>query len=303
MIKVEKSILQTLALFDLFKRPLTLEELWHFLYRLRTSKLGVLTGLRSLEKKKIIFEKDNFFCLKESKKNIAEFKLKKEFLKKRWQKAARIINILKFAPFVKNISIINSLSFNASNPESDIDILLIAKKNRLWTARFFTVILLEIIGQNKNKWYKAGKFCLGFAFDEETLNLKNIRLKEDIYLTYWLANLRPVFDRKTYKNFIKENDWIFQDLPNWTLQKIEAADTKLTFLEKIFFGKMGEKIEKYLAFIQIKRIFTDPENLRFEGSVVASSHMMKLHPYDERESYKIKWQEKVEALSELDKKC
>src|SRR3989304_3499089 len=106
MIKIELSILQTLAFFDIFGRPLTLEEIWKYLYKLKASQLQVLIGLEYLQKK---------------------LKINK-----------------------KNISIINSLAFGTSNENSDIDILMITKKNRLWTTRALVILLLEIIGQNKN---------------------------------------------------------------------------------------------------------------------------------------------------------
>jgi hypothetical protein len=57
------------------------------------------------------------------------------------------------------------------------------------------------------------------------------------------------------------------------------------FLEKSLSGRLGNFIEKKLAQIQLKRVWSDPENARVEGSVIADKHMLKLHPYDKRNQY------------------
>lgn len=296
MNKTEKAILKTLAFFDLFNRPLTLEELWLNLYKLETSKMQVLFGLKNLQKNNIIVEKNTFYALTGNKNIFRDFVKTRVICKKRWRKVERTLKFLRFVPFVKNISVINSLAFKASNENSDIDILIVTKKNRLWTARAFMVLFLEILGQNKNKWYKAGKFCLGFAFTEERLALESLLYKNDIGFIYWLATLYPVIDRKIYKNLIEENAWIYDYLPNWQMTECENLKNKNDILEKILSGKFGERLEKYLANTQIKRIWQDEENYRTGASVITDSSMMKLHAYDKREEYRNRWQKKIEEL-------
>lgn len=301
MNKTEKAILQTLAFFNIFSRPLTLEEIWHFLYKNKASKLQVLLGLEKLQKKEIILQKNDYYFL--NNYVLETFQKNQIFQQKRWQKVDWVVKILKYAPFVKNISVINSLSFSASNQESDIDILLITKKNRLWTARAFVIGLLELIGQNKNKWYKANKFCLGFAFDEERLELESLRLNPpaggDIYFSYWLANLKPVLDRNLYSDLIKENSWLSDDLPNWQPHELENTKDKIPFLEKILSGRIGKRLENWFGNIQIKRVWTDPKHLKAQnGLVIANSHMLKMHPNDRREEYQKAWEAKVKTLTQ-----
>lgn len=300
MTKVEKAILRTLAFFDIFNRPMMLEEIRHYLYEIQASKLMVLLGLQNLQKKKIILEKNSYFCLINNRKILTSFEEQKTLCQKRWQKVNRVVKFLAMAPFVKNISIINSLAFGTSRKDSDIDILLITKKNRLWTARALVVVILEILGQNKNRWYQANKFCLGFAFDDERLNLDNLRLRPpaggDIYFSFWLASLMPVFDRKIYQKLIEKNSWIFKVFPNWTAEEIDCRQEKKSYLEKILAGKFGDRLERFLANAQIKRIWSNPENLRPGASIIADGHMMKLHAYDKREEYRHKWQDLTKSV-------
>lgn len=296
MSKTEKAILRTLAFFDIFSRPLTLEEIACFLYRLKASRLQILMGLEKLKKKKLIIQKEKYFVLFSGRKSIASFKKNRAMRRSRWQKVDWVKKILKYVPFVRNISVVNSLSFDASTEDSDIDIMIVAAKNRLWTTRALVILVLEILGQNKNKWYKAGKFCLGFAFDETRLSLESLRLKNDIYLSYWLARLEPVFGRRLYNELIKQNSWIFKELPNWQAKEPTKENFKKSFLEKLLSGGIGDRLEKILSNIQIKRIWADPENLRNGSSVIADNHMMKLHAYDKRNKYYKEWKGLTEGL-------
>jgi len=295
MDKIEKAIIKTVAFYDILGRPLALDELWQFLYRAKASKLQVLLGTEKLIKKNILTKKDNYFVFKNRDALISDFLTRQELNRKRWGKVSWVRKIVSMAPFVKNVSIINSLSYNNSRDDSDIDLLIVTKKNRLWTARALVILLLEILGQNKNTWYKAGKFCLGFAFDEGKLDLAGIKYHPptggDIDFTYFLANLTPIFDRGIYKELILKNPWLEKELPNWEEKKIKMQISNLKMIEKLLGGRFGERIENWLAKIQINRIWKDPKNKRKDASVIAESDMMKLHPYDKRlQRYKV-WQD------------
>ncbi|MBM2820975.1 MAG: hypothetical protein HW405_735 [Candidatus Berkelbacteria bacterium] len=307
MNNIENSILKTLAFDDIFDRPLLLDEIWRFLYKTPASKLQVFMGIKTLLKKekiqKATSEKSQniYYYLAGKEKIVQKYFQNFVISQKHLKKVSWIINILRKSPFIKNISVINSLSFNTSNVDSDIDILIVAKKGKLWTARAITILLLEIMGQNKNKWYKAGKFCVGFAFDETRLNLTKIRFKKDIYFTHWLANLIPVYDQGIYKNLIEKNSWIKEELPNWEEKEVKIENSKLGILEKLLTGKFGKSLENWLAKIQINRILKDPENHRKGASVIADESMMKLHAYDKRNEYQKDWEAKYWGLTKKEK--
>ncbi|MEK7142831.1 MAG: hypothetical protein AAB785_01345 [Patescibacteria group bacterium] len=291
MTKIELSIFKTLAFFAVFGRPLTLEEIWQYLYKLKASQLQVLIGLENLQKNSKINRKNQYYFLNRQPLIIAEFENRKLVCQRNWQKVKWVIRLLRNIPFVKNISIINSLAFGTSNEKSDIDILLIAKKNRLWTTRALLVLLLEIIGQNKNKWYQAGKFCLGFAFDENRLNLSQIKKDYPAHFVYWLASLAPVYDRGIYRKLIQANSLV-EILPNWQVKNPKITSPTFTLLEKWFSGKLGDRLEAFLARIQINKVWRDPQNKKAEGNkVIADKSMLKMHPMDRRGEYQKKWLE------------
>ena len=96
---------------------------------------------------------------------------------------------------------------NAANENSDIDLFIITKNNRIWTSRIFLTLILSLLGQRKTAKKHAGKFCLSFFITENHLRLEDIAIKDDIYLRYWIETLVPIVNKNNiFERFIEENE-------------------------------------------------------------------------------------------------
>lgn len=125
-------------------------------------------------------------------------------------------------PFVEQIYLCNSITFNALHEESDIDILIIAKPGMIRLARFRSWILFSCIGIKRFGCSKAMKFCLSYYIDRKDCNLYRTALQPyDIYLCYRIAHLVPLYSANTsYINEIyTSNRRITHFLPNITLSQ------------------------------------------------------------------------------------
>ena len=112
----------------------------------------------------------------------------------------------KALPFVKNIFLCNSITFNSLKKDSDIDLFIITKKNSLWRARFRSVLLFALTGLKRSRKKKEKKFCLSFYITEDHKSLYNIMIsKTDIYLNYWLAHLVPLYSEHETLDMYKDN--------------------------------------------------------------------------------------------------
>jgi len=136
-----------------------------------------------------------------SEKNIPE-EIKKDFS---WEKEdalmreyrAEIIHHKKLfssLPFIKDIYLCNSITFNALHPESDIDLFIITKKNALRRARLCSALFFFFLGLKRTRISKRKKYCLTFYVTEDNQNLYTISLPTtDIYLAYRIAHLVPLY--------------------------------------------------------------------------------------------------------------
>ena len=105
-----------------------------------------------------------------------------------WKKVDKYVPFLRFIPWVLLVGIGNSLSMNACHKGSDIDLFIITKKNRLWTVRIITTLYFFLLWLRKTQKNHAGKFCLSFFITEKVLDFKDIAIKNDIYLYFWILH-------------------------------------------------------------------------------------------------------------------
>lgn len=243
MNKLEKAILKTIAIFNSKSQAATVDQIWQFLH-LKTSRVQVLIDLQNLEKEGQIEKKDELYFLADHVKILKKMAEQEEFLASRWAKVNRMAKILAPAPFTQNISITGSLAEGTSTEESEINLLVVAKKNRAWLAKIFLSAILEAFGQNKSKWYRAGKFSLDMVLDESDLALN----KRDFPASS-LANLTPVLDRGAYRQLIESNAWIFEELPNWQEKNVELRSRRYSAIEKFLLSekvlKLWERLKKF----------------------------------------------------------
>lgn len=124
-----------------------------------------------------------------------------EYINKRWR-------LYRSLPFVKQIYLCNSISFNALHDTSDIDIYIIAQHGYIWLARFFSVFMFRITKNKRSKDKKTKRFCLSFYTDERNSNLYHLRHSMgDIYLPYWLAHAVLLYTDTTLPDdFLRENN-------------------------------------------------------------------------------------------------
>lgn len=136
-----------------------------------------------------------------------------EYINKWW-------SLFKNFPFVKEIYLANSISFNSLSNDSDIDLFVVCEKWRVRTARLIVSFLMMFFWIKRSKKNYRKRFCLSFFVDENNVNLKSILLwKKDVYLTYWIAHLVPLYLENSIPTVYEKNSWLQHYLPNIELKQ------------------------------------------------------------------------------------
>lgn len=193
--------------------------------------------------------------------------------KKLWEKVAKYTPLLRKIPGVLCICVWNSLAMNACHKNSDIDLFVITKKNRLWTARILMTLMFGLLWERKTAKKHAGKFCLSFFITENAFNFDNIAIKNDVYLRYWIENLKPILNRShTFERFQSLN------LEN----SISAPHSRpLSLWERagVKFWNLIESICKALFLWKTKKSF---QKLWKPYGVIITDDILKFHNKDRR---------------------
>ena len=147
MTNIEKSIIQTLAFFDIFSYPLTESEIWKWLYK--PGKKVALSEIKNvLEDSEFLTDKvskvEGFYSLKDRENTCYRRKQNNNVAEHKYRRAIRLAKLYRFIPFIRMMAVCNSLAISNAKEDSDIDFFIITKKNKIWLARFFSVLFIKI---------------------------------------------------------------------------------------------------------------------------------------------------------------
>ena len=229
---------------------------------------------------------------------------KSEYMDEYLNEIKRLKSTFQAIPFVQQIFLCNSISFNALYKDSDIDLFIIAKPGRIRTVKFRSMILFTLKWA-KRFWKKTRKkICLSFFITSDSQNLYPISLPSlDIYLAYRIAHLVLIYqpDEEINNSFFESNKWLKWILPNYQEKQtislwIEPIRWNTKFKNIIeslwdwFLWNIFEWVVKHIqkAIIRLKRI----RNPIWNKDVIISDTMLKFHQ-DIREKVSLKYNVKI----------
>lgn len=229
---------------------------------------------------------------------------KSEYMDEYLKEVKRLKSTFQSIPFVEQIFLCNSISFNALDENSDIDVFIIAEPWRIWTVKFWSMILFTLKWA-KRIWKRSRKkICLSFFITSDSQNLYPISLPTlDIYLAYRIAHLVLIYqpDEEVNNSFFESNKRVKWILPNYQEKQTISLwinpfhwNTKFKdIIETLwdwFLWNIFERIVKHIqkAIIHLKRIW----NPVWNKDVIISDSMLKFHQ-DIREKVSLKYNVKV----------
>jgi len=300
-IELSKAIVKTIAFFDIFDYPLTVLEIWKYIRSELPIKFEIILEVLDLpDLKELIENKEGFYFLKNRSDIIKIRKARFNYTDTKFRRAIKIARLFKIIPWVKMIAIGNLIGSNNLRESSDIDLFIVTKEKRIWLTRFFSILMIKILGLRPVPGKSQDTICLSFFVSEQSLNLKNFLLTDDIYFLYWLAFLTPIYDTQgTYEKFIKSNGWVSVALPNWSPMKINDwrnAGSGLPDFYSLFMDFLFGWSEGYFKRLQMKLFPTKLKRLMNQNTtVVVSDSVIKTHSNDRREEYRNNYKSRVNS--------
>lgn len=249
MEELKKNIIKTLLYYDIFSHPLKPDEIYSFLPRNSITKSDVKKFLETAAKQGSVpfAEKDGYYYIKPAEENISKRIIKENYSLKMWKRAALVTHIIKRFPFVRAVFVTGSLSKNSSDPASDLDFMLVTKKNRLWISRTLLMLFKKIFFLNSYKF-----FCINYYITEDNL----VITERNIFTATEIATIKATFNTELLNEFIRQNEWVKEYFPNYVLCdpmlhssgcKVNNRRSKLQRLIEFFIpGKLASAIDKKL---------------------------------------------------------
>ena len=230
---------------------------------------------------------------------------RKKIWDQKWKKARKIFWIMQVIPFSRLVMGSGSFSLGNTRKDSDVDLMIVAKKGRIWTVRTFFTLLTSFLGVRRYKDKTEDKICLNHYITDKSLRIPF----ESIYTAHLYCHILNVYnskkDRKLFKKFQEGNKWMKKYLQNYEFSELEGfrsikRNKILNFIAKFFefilSGKIGDYFEKIMSEIQTKRIKKDPLNLKKGGRITISDDQLEFHPNSHEAKIVPKFNKKMEEL-------
>jgi hypothetical protein len=211
-----------------------------------------------------------------------------------------MIRWLRWFPFIKMIGVCNTLAYNNSRKDADIDLFIVTKRGRAWQARFWVTGFLKLLGLRPRPGRTRDRLCDSFFVDEDHLDLHGLAIVQEIYLPYWITQIVPVYDEGVYERFMAANQWVRKLLPNFLPIGPTSRHRvrRLGWGKKVINGKFSLWPEQIFKRGQLAIM---PDNLKSKigagSQVVVQDGVLKFHDNDRRQLFLSMWQERMKQYS------
>jgi hypothetical protein len=274
---IQAAVIKTLLYFDIFRYPLTKEEVYENCQGEGCEDELLYSELRLLLLRGLIFEKEGFYHLSTDNTLIERRKKGNEHALAFIPKAKSFTKLISLFPFVEAVFISGSLAKGFVDEESDIDYFIITRPGRLWVCRTCLILFKKIFLLNSKKY-----FCVNYFIDSDNLLLPD----QNIFTATELVFAKPFYNPEMCFRFIESNDWRHAFYPNKPLpgmqevQKARRKGMKQVF-EWILKGSIGEKLDSWCFRTTLrfwKKKFANFDESEFDLNFRSRKNVSKHHP-------------------------
>lgn len=300
---VREAALWTVAWFDVFGQVLTLREVHRWLWGMNASLPRVHLALEECEHIRSEKHGGEIYYFLEGRENMVAKRLSRERVARRfWERVQKYGWVFRWVPHLRMVAVVNTLAFGYPDSDSDIDLLVMTKAGRIWSARACLTMVLNLLGVRRQGEKVAERFCLSFFISEEGVRMREVALKPfDPYLAQWMLTMVPVFDAENYTARLwGENLWVRGYFPNFVPGSLKAvpkrgrmASASVWLMEKILWNGLMERVLR--AWLK-PRAERKAARLEEGADIVISDEMLKFHNKDMRRKFLEGWRERIEKI-------
>jgi len=224
---------------DVFSYPLHFFELdkWKYVGEVKfTNKIDLVETYKGY-----IFPKGK-------KINVITRILRERVSVKKLQIAKKAAKMIGKVPNVLFVGITGSLAMMNAEEDSDIDLMIITRKDSLWLSRILVNIILSLNKfklRRKNSGVQKDRLCLNIWLTQGRLTWT----KKNIYTAHEICQIVPLLNREnTYEKFILKNSWAkryWQGIVDFDKKSIKTQREKKQPLIKILLERVSYLLQKY----------------------------------------------------------
>lgn len=250
---LDDAILHTLVYADLFDYPLKVKEIHRYLTGYAAPLAMVERHLEEDGRLSGRLASISPWWFLAGREHLAELRRERTaYSQVLWPQARRYGHLIAALPFVRLVSITGSLAMNnVRGPRDDIDLLIVAAKDRLWLARGLAILVVHLAR-------RAGvEICPNYFIAEHRLQVD----EPSLFTAHELAQLIPLDGADVYRRLLRSNHWMSHYLPNASPQQPAAGGlgtpvrSGQRLMEGVLGGRLGDAVELWERQRKIPRLY------------------------------------------------
>ncbi len=294
MVNVRRSIYKALTYFQIFRYPLTKDELIRFMDT--EVKQDIQSSLDELCSQGCIYRHGDYFATVSDATQVERRELGNKVAKAKMKRAIWMAKLISKFPFVRAVMVSGSLSKGYMEQDSDVDYFIMTKPGRLWVARTLLILFKKVCLLNSRKY-----FCVNYFIDEENLVIE----EQNLFTATEMVTLIPLFGRKQYDDLVVANSWAWKYYPNHPAQEtnymfIHRFSPLKRLGEWLLAGNWGGKLDAFCMRKTVghwKSKFPDMKTETFDLTLKSRPYVSKHHPQNFQKRVLDRMQE---GMSEFD---
>lgn len=295
--KEKCEILRAALYFDIFKYPLTRQELYEasavaIPQEQFTEELNRLLDLGFLQ------ELNGYVLCRDRDLSDLEKRLNgNEGARKIMPVALKFSQRIARFPFVEGVCLSGGLSKNYYDEKSDIDFFIVTKPGRLWICRSLLILCYKFLPKHLKKYW-----CVNYFISSDNLGIPDA----NVFTATELAYLLPTINYPLYQSILDKNDWYRTRFPNKQLADpsfcLNASNNLMKRLvERLLAGKVGSRLDDLLLRLTLKRWrkkYPTMKDEDFELQFRSRKDVCKRHTLGFQNRVLVLWEEKTRAFEE-----
>jgi hypothetical protein len=273
---LEAEVLNILAYFDVFKHPLTKDEIQNLTLNGDLPQ-HVENSLKEMVDKGLCYTNGEYFSIQNKiPALVSERQLKEQKARMYFRKLPFYAKIIAATPFVRAVAVSGSLSKNIMMENGDIDYFIICAPNRLWISRTLLILFKKVFLLNSRRF-----FCVNYFVDENNLVIPD----KNIFTAIEISYLLPIYNKDLVRELQEKNSWVKKIIPDFKhpmeLQQIGRNNRLKRLIERILHGSLGNILDIFfmkLTLLRWKRKFKNFDSVQFEQTMRTNRGTSKHHP-------------------------
>jgi hypothetical protein len=280
---LEKAIYRTLAYFAYFHYPLSAFEIWKWLLA-PERPVAFMEVVQELEDSVWLKERyqaaSGFYALGDVQAWHGDRHVRFLDAVRKMHKVQKVVRLLGRLPWIDGVAVCNSLAWYHTTTDSDIDVFIVTRPGRIWSARLLATTPAMLLRQRPGE-ATADPVCFSFFSTDQALQFEKLKIAaEDPYLAYWCRSLIPVVDHSGWMDrFEMSNPWLRQVLPHAQFVR-PAYRFRGRSRWRLPWLPISEKLFKQVQLDKFPQSIRQLMNL--DTRVVVTDDQLKFHDTDRR---------------------